>query len=214
MRANRESGLATIRVPAQSRAQQSQEEQMARSPVGVNHVVLNVRDMDESHRFWADIVGLKQVGALKQRPDMGKLPRMRFYSGDHDGKFTHHDVALVEQPTLPAPPEGGWNPFTTPQSINHIAIAMPDRESWQAKLADLQAKGVKFNLRVNHGVTHSVYISDPNGYGVELLYELPREIWENDIDAGLNYLELLPTEGREALKDDLENAPRFGVPAE
>ncbi len=187
---------------------------MARGPVGVKHVVLNVRDMDESHRFWTEMVGLKQVGALKARPEMGKLPKMQFYSGDHDGKFTHHDVALVENPALPAAPEGRWNPFTTPQAINHIAIAMPDRESWQAKLEELQAKGVTFNMRINHGVTHSVYINDPNGYGVELLYELPREMWENDIDAGLNFLELLPTEGPDALKDDLENAPRFGVAAE
>lgn len=82
------------------------------------------------------------------------------------------------------------------------------------KLAELKEKGVKFNMRVNHGVTHSVYINDPNGYGVELLYELPREMWEGDIDAGLNYLALLPTEGEEALKDDLENAPRFGAAAE
>ena len=55
---------------------------------------------------------------------------------------------------------------------------------------------------------------DPNGYGVELLYELPREMWERDIDAGLNYLKLLPTEGPEALVDDLENAPSFGTAAE
>jgi hypothetical protein len=39
-------------------------------------------------------------------------------------------------------------------------------------------------------------------------------MWETDIDAGLNYLELLPTEGAEALKDDLENAPHFGAAAE
>jgi catechol 2,3-dioxygenase len=91
---------------------------------------------------------------------------------------------------------------------------MPSREAFVAKLADLQAKGVKFNMRVNHGVTHSVYISDPNGYGVELLYELPREMWENDIDAGINYFEPLPTEGPEALVDDLENAPSFGKAAE
>ncbi len=184
----------------------------SRAPVGVNHVVLNVHDIEESHRFWTDIVGLKQVGALKPRTDMGKMPTMRFYSGDHDGKFTHHDVALVENPNLPPPP-AEWALFNAPVAINHIAIAMPDRESWQAKLEELQTKGVKFNLRVNHGVTHSVYISDPNGYGVELLYELPREMWENDIDAGLNHLELLPTEGPDALKDDLENAPRFGVAA-
>jgi len=182
------------------------------TPVGVNHVVLNVRDMEESHRFWTEIVGLKQVGALRPRADLGPMPKMQFYSGDHGGKMTHHDVALVENPNLPPPP-AEWELFGT-QAINHIAIAMPNRESWLKKLEDMQAKGVKFNMRVNHGVTHSVYINDPNGYGVELLYELPREMWETDIDAGLNYLELLPTEGKDALKDDLESAPRFGAAAE
>jgi catechol 2,3-dioxygenase len=182
------------------------------TPVGVNHVVLNVRDIAESHRFWTEIVGLKQVGALRPRADMGPTPKMRFYSGEHGGKMTHHDVALVENPNVPAP-RAEWGLFGEPQALNHVAIAMPDRESWLEKLADLQARGVKFQLRINHGVTHSVYISDPNGYGVEILYELPREMWEGDIDAGLNYLELLPTEGQAALQDDLENAPRFGVRA-
>lgn len=178
------------------------------TPVGVNHVVLNVHDIEESHKFWTEVIGLKQVGTLHPRADMGPLPAMRFYSGDHGGKMTHHDVALVENPNLPPRPKD-WELFGTPQAIHHVAIAMPNRESWLKKLAELQEKGVKFNLRVNHGVTHSVYINDPNGYGVELLYELPRKLWEGDIDAGLNYLELLPTEGAEALKDDIENAPHF-----
>src|SRR4051794_19410320 len=58
------------------------EKQMAQTatPVGVNHVVLNVRDIEESHRFWTEIVGLKQVGALRPRADMGPVPQMRFYS--------------------------------------------------------------------------------------------------------------------------------------
>lgn len=183
------------------------------TPVGVNHVVLNVYDIEESHQFWTEVVGLKQVAALRPRADMGKLPAMRFYSGDHDGKMTHHDVALVENANLP-PRDKNWEIFGAPHAINHIAIAMPDRESWLKKLADLQTKDVKFHLRVNHGVTHSVYISDPNGYGVELLYELPREMWEDDINEAINYLELLPTEGQEALIDDLENAPRFTAAAE
>lgn len=182
------------------------------TPIGVNHVVLNVRDIEESHRFWTEIVGLKQVGALRPRTDMGPIPKMRFYSGDHGGRMTHHDVALVENPNLP-PPEN-WTLFGTPQAINHIAIAMPDRETWLRRLAFLQSRGIKFHHRINHGITHSVYISDPNGYGVELLYELPREMWERDIDAGLNYLTMLPTEGPEALVDDLENAPSFGRAAE
>ncbi len=33
------------------------------TPVGLNHLVLNVRNMDESHQFWTEIVGFKQVGA-------------------------------------------------------------------------------------------------------------------------------------------------------
>ena len=51
------------------------------------------------------------------------------------------------------------------------------------QLAFLREKGVKFHRRINHGMTHSVYISDPNGHGIEVLYELPREVWEGDIDA-------------------------------
>jgi len=183
------------------------------TPVGVNHVVLNVYDIEESHRFWTEVVGLKQVAALRPRANMGKVPPMRFYSGDHDGKMTHHDVALVENANLP-PRDKNWQIFGAPHAINHIAIAMPDRASWLNKLEDLQAKGVEFHLRVNHGVTHSVYISDPNGYGVELLYELPREMWEGDINEAINYLELLPTEGQEALVDDLENSPHFTAAAE
>ena len=180
------------------------------APVGLNHVVLNVRDIEESHRFWTEIVGLKQVGTLRARAQMGPQPAMRFYSGEHGGKLAHHDLALVENPALPKPAQP-WDLFSAAQAINHIAIAMPSREAWMRKLAELQARGIKFHHRINHGVTHSVYISDPNGYGVELLYELPRDMWEADIDAGLNYLEILPTEGEAALEDDIENAPRFGT---
>ena len=73
----------------------------------------------------------------------------------------------------------------------------------------MQSKGVEFGRRVDHGMTHSLYISDPNGYGVELLYDLPREVWEGDIDAALNWLRPLPTEGPEALVDELEDNPVF-----
>ena len=89
--------------------------------------------------------------------------------------------------------------------LNHVAIAWPDRESWLKQLAFLQSKGVPFLRRVNHGMTHSVYIADPDGHGIEVLYELPREVWEGDIDGAQNYAEMLPTEGAEALIDRTEN---------
>jgi len=43
---------------------------------------------------------------------------------------------------------------------------------------------------------------------VELVYDLPREVWEGDIDAALNYATLLPTEGADALVDQT-NVPVF-----
>jgi catechol 2,3-dioxygenase len=187
------------------------------SPSGINHLVLNVRDIEESHKFWTEIVGFKQVGELHPRADRPLPPKMRFYSALNDGQLTHHTVALVESANLPPPAD--WVLANSSVAINHVALTMPNREAWLTQLAFLQSKGIKFNWRVNHGVTHSVYINDPNGYGVEFLYELPREMWENDIDAGINWLENLPTEGPEALVDRTDT-PSFGrkepapVPAE
>src|SRR5260370_24758494 len=73
------------------------------SPSGINHLVLNVRDIEESHKFCTEIVGFKQVGELHQRPDRPNPPKMRFYSAVNDGKLTHHTVALVESAHLPPP---------------------------------------------------------------------------------------------------------------
>ena len=184
--------------------------QEAVAPSGINHLVLNVRDIEESHKFWTEIVGLKQVAALRPRPDRPNMPKMRFYSADHSGKLTHHDVALVESPNLPPPAQ--WVLSDGSVAINHVALTMPNRAAWQKQLAFLQSRGVKFNWRVNHGVTHSVYINDPNGYGVEFLYELPREMWENDIQGAIDFLENLPTEGPEALVDRTDS-PSFGAVA-
>jgi len=178
------------------------------TPRGINHLVLNVRDLDESHRFWTEVVGFKQVGELKPTAQRPNPPKMRFYSGDRGGQTHHHDIALVENSALPAPP-ADWKMFGMPVAVNHIAITLPDRESWLRQLAYLQARGVTFDRRVEHGMTHSLYIHDPNGYGVELLYDLPKEIWEGDIDAALNWVKVLPTEGAEALDDRTQDLPTF-----
>ena len=186
------------------------EETMAQAetPRGINHVVLNVRDIEVSHRFWTEIVGFRCVAELKPIPGR-KRPKMRFYSGlDAEGHVTHHDLALAEAPPEAASPDA-WTMQPKRIGLNHVAIAWPDRESWLRQLEFLQAKGVKFLRRVNHGMTHSVYIEDPDGHGIEVLYELPREVWEHDIDGAQNFSERLPTEGPEALVDTTDN-PVFG----
>jgi catechol 2,3-dioxygenase len=175
-------------------------------PAGLNHLVINVRDMKETHRFWIEMLGFQQVGEYVPRGDAGPRRVMQFYSADHgDGRLSHHDVAFMEVPGLPAPAADG----TLISAIGHIAIALPDRESWLRQLAWLQSSGVKFERRVEHGMTHSLYIRDPNGYTVELLYELPREVWEGNIQAALNHYVALPTEGEGALQDRADGNPVF-----
>ena len=185
------------------------------TPRGVNHIVLNVRDLEVSHRFYTEVLGFKQVAALKPKPDRPPLT-MRFYSGvDEQGHVNHHDLALCQLAKSDGPEPKEWDLYPSRPGINHIAITLPDRESFLQQLAFLREKGVKFHRRINHGMTHSVYISDPDGHGIEVLYELPRDVWEHDIDGAQNFAEQLPTEGPDALVDTMDN-PVFdgkGVPA-
>ncbi len=183
--------------------------EQAQAPVGINHLVLNVSDLERSHRFWTEIMGFRQVAELKPKPDRPPL-QMRFYSGVRDGEVTHHDLALMQGPPAPADAAAApWSLQAKQVGINHVAIAWPDRESWLKQLAFLRSKGVQFHLRINHGMTHSAYISDPDGHGIEVLYELPREVWGQDIDAAQNYAVRLPTEGDESMVDETDY-PVFG----
>ena len=49
----------------------------AQAPRGINHLVLNVRNMEVSHKFWTEVLGFKCVAALKQVPGGRKRPNMR-----------------------------------------------------------------------------------------------------------------------------------------
>jgi catechol-2,3-dioxygenase len=182
------------------------------TPRGINYLVLNVRNMEESHRFWTEIVGFRQVGRLTPQPDRPNPPDMRFYWGDKGDEIHHHDIALVENRDLPPAPQE-WAMFGMPCAVNHVAITMPSREAWLAHLAYLQKKGSKFDRRLEHGMTHSLYIHDPNGYGIEFVYDLPKEIWKDDIDGALNWAKVLPTEGPEAIEDRTEGLPTFSQSA-
>jgi catechol 2,3-dioxygenase len=167
----------------------------------VNHLVLNVRDIEASHRFYTELLGFQQCGELTH------TMTMRFYRGSDS---THHDLALVEVNEPAAADPEQWSMEPKRVGVNHFAVAYPDRESWLAQLRHLKEAGVEFLVRGNHGMTHSAYIADPDGYGVEVLYNLPSEVWADDVDAALNYFEYLPPE--EELEDSTDYQ-RFGADA-
>lgn len=170
-------------------------------PDSINHVVLNVSDLDRSHQFWSEILGFKEVVSIPDQ-QTGK-PRARFYLGRAGSG--HHDLALFQI----ANPEHKevvreWSMAATQLGVNHIAVKYHDREAWLRQLAFMQSKGVKFHVRTEHGMTHSVYVSDPDGYGIEVLYEVPREAWEQNPGAAIVWARRVATEGPEALEDSTD----------
>jgi catechol 2,3-dioxygenase len=164
----------------------------------LEHLVLNVRDIEVSHRFYTEVLGFEQCG------DLTHTMTMRFYRSD---PTRHHDLALVEladpEQAGPVPP---WTMDPVRPGVNHFAIGYPDRESWLAQLRHMKALGVEFLVRGNHGMSHSAYIADPDGYGIEVLYNLPEEVWGPDVDAALNYFETLDIDDL----DDRTDYQRFG----
>lgn len=171
----------------------------AARPAGVSHLVLNVRNLDASHRFWTEVMGFEQCGELRETPGM----KMRFYRGGTEGH--HHDLALAEVRRPDEQPDVvEWSMAPRRTGLNHVAVAYPNREAWLQQVAHLQACGVPFHLRGEHGMSHSVYVSDPDGHGIEVLYDLPRETWEEGLDEAFNYFKALPAEGPGALEDGTE----------
>ena len=164
----------------------------------LEHLVLNVRDIEVSHRFYTEVLGFQQCG------DLTHTMTMRFYRSD---PTRHHDLALVEvtepEQAGPVPP---WTMDPVRIGVNHFAVGYPDRESWLAQLRHMKALGVEFLVRGNHGMSHSAYIADPDGYGIEVLYNLPEEVWGPDVDAALNYFETLDIDDL----DDRTDYQRFG----
>lgn len=169
----------------------------------VSHLVLTVRDIDASHRFFTEVLGFEQCGQFES--PYFKDVDMRFYRGAPD---RHHDFALIQSNDVASqPPVVDYEVFGPRVGLNHLAISYDDRATWLAQLQKLQELGVHVLLRGNHGMTHSAYIQDPDGHGIEVLYDLPNEVWDGDVNAALSYFEPLAPD---SLEDDTDY-PRFNT---
>src|SRR5262245_16873302 len=79
-------------------------------------------------------------------------------------------LTLVERPGMPRHP-------TDTAGLFHAALLFPDRPTLGAWLKFAAAQGIDFEGFSDHGVSEAIYLSDPDGNGLEFYADRPREVW-------------------------------------
>ena len=131
--------------------------------VRVGHVHLRVADLDRSLGFYRDGLGFGVTGDGRA---MG-LPAAFLAAGDY-----HHHIALNTWDSAGAtPPPPGHT------GLYHVALLYPDRHELGRAVQRLLDHGFPIESASDHGGTVSVYLSDPDGNGVELYFDRPRADW-------------------------------------
>ena len=67
----------------------------------------------------------------------------------------------------------------------HLAILYPTRAALADALRRVLAAGIELDGASDHGVSEAIYLRDPDGNGVELYWDKPKEHWPRTPDGGL-----------------------------
>ena len=153
--------------------------------VRVGHVHLKVSDLERAIAFYRDVLGFE----LTQRYGA----QAAFLSA---GGYHHHiGLNTWESQGGSAPPRGATG-------LYHVAIVYPTRSELADALRRLIDAGVQLEGASDHGVSEALYLRDPDGNGVELYWDRPREQWPRTPDGGLKMVT-----GPLDLENLLEQAP-------
>jgi catechol-2,3-dioxygenase len=130
----------------------------------LGHVVLYVSDINRSAAFYSRTLGFRQI--------LAGGPMAMFSSGR-----THHELLLLE---IGAEPETRRAPKP---GLYHIGFKVANsHEELKAVYRELQDAGVPIVGLADHGVTHSIYVLDPDGNELELYADVSDE-WKTNPEA-------------------------------
>ena len=134
----------------------------------VGHVHLRVADLVRAIGFYRDLLGFE----LQQRSGDAAA-----FLGADD---YHHHIGLNTWQSFGAtPPPPGHT------GLYHSAFLYPDRAALAVVLRRLIAAGIPIQGSADHGVSEAIYLSDPDGNGVEIYRDRPREDWPRAQDGAL-----------------------------
>jgi len=136
--------------------------------VRIGHVHLKVADLDRALGFYVGVLGFE----LTQR--YGR--QAAFVSA---GGY-HHHIGLNTWES-----EGGLPPPAGTTGLYHVAILYPSRAALADALKRLIAAGVQLEGASDHGVSEALYLSDPDGNGVELYCDRPEHLWPRSANGEL-----------------------------
>src|SRR4051812_16777261 len=131
--------------------------------VRIGHVHLKVADLERALGFYRDVLGFE----LTQRYGS----QAAFVSA---GGYHHHIGLNTWESKDGRPPAPG----TT--GLFHLAILYPTRAELADALRRLIAAGIELDGASDHGVSEALYLRDPDGNGVELYWDRPKEQWPRD----------------------------------
>ena len=120
----------------------------------LGHIVLKVRDAQQAKDFYIRVLGLQVAYQDRQRG-------MVFLSFGTE----HHELALFQLAT-------GEPPEATQPGVHHIAWQLGSFAELQAAHRELVELGIPVEATVEHNVTRSVYLFDPDGNRVELYCDM------------------------------------------
>ncbi len=137
----------------------------AATRVGAVH--LQVGDLERSLRFYQQTLGFRAPGpgGAGEEGEIGLFAREGERGTVAPAPLVHLRARVGTKPAR----RGGLG-------LYHFAILLPDRASLGALLAHLDRSGVAFGGG-DHLVSEALYLADPDGLGIEVYADRPRESW-------------------------------------
>jgi catechol 2,3-dioxygenase len=133
----------------------------------IGHTHLQVSSLDKTRPFYVDLLGFKPIHITEE-------PDHRFLYLSANGEHPPHIIISERPGAKPAPPN------TT--GLFHLAIRLPGRKALAQLFQHLITSNYPFQGFSDHGVSEALYLADPEGNGLELYRDRPRNQWPTDGD--------------------------------